>query len=60
MTRTLQGAVLSFRCNTFSNPAGLVAWLSSKGGLLRLRPDHKLAISRKMDVATRLRFAQLR
>jgi transcription-repair coupling factor (superfamily II helicase) len=25
---------------------------------VRLRPDHKLAISREMDVATRLRFAR--
>jgi transcription-repair coupling factor (superfamily II helicase) len=25
---------------------------------VRLRPDHKLAISREMDVATRLQFAR--
>jgi transcription-repair coupling factor (superfamily II helicase) len=53
-----KGMVLSFRGNAFSNPAGLIRWLSSKGGLVRLRPDHKLAISRDMDVATRLRFAR--
>ncbi len=53
-----KGMVLSFRGNAFSNPAGLVAWLASKGGLVRLRPDHKLAIAREMDVATRLRFAR--
>jgi transcription-repair coupling factor (superfamily II helicase) len=53
-----KGMVLTFRGNAFSNPAGLVSWLSSKGGLVRLRPDHKLAISREMDVATRLRFAR--
>ncbi|HUB11861.1 MAG TPA: TRCF domain-containing protein, partial [Acetobacteraceae bacterium] len=53
-----KGMVLTFRGNAFSNPAGLVAWLSSKGGLVRLRPDHKLAITREMDVATRLRFAR--
>ena len=53
-----KGMVLSFRGNAFSNPAGLVRWLSSKGGLVRLRPDHKLAISRDMDVATRLKFAR--
>jgi len=53
-----KGMVLSFRGNAFSNPAGLVRWLSSKGGLVRLRPDHKLAITRDMDVATRLRFAR--
>jgi transcription-repair coupling factor (superfamily II helicase) len=54
---------LMFSGNAFSNPAGQVAWLASKGGLERLRPDHKLAIpklaiSREMDVATRLRFAR--
>jgi transcription-repair coupling factor (superfamily II helicase) len=53
-----KGMVLTFRGNAFGNPAGLVQWLSSKGGLVRLRPDHKLAISRDMDVATRLRFAR--
>ena len=53
-----KGMVLTFRRNAFANPAGLVKWLSSKGGLIRLRPDHKLAISRDMDVATRLKFAR--
>ncbi|MGE0224325.1 MAG: transcription-repair coupling factor [Acetobacteraceae bacterium] len=53
-----KGMVLTFRGNAFSNPAGLVQWLSSKGGLVRLRPDHKLAISRDMDIATRLKFAR--
>ncbi len=53
-----KGMVLSFRGNAFSNPAGLIRWLSSKGGLVRLRPDHKLAISRDMDVMTRLKFAR--
>ena len=53
-----KGMVLTFRGNAFSNPAGLVRWLSSKGGLVRLRPDHKLAISRDMDVKTRLKFAR--
>jgi transcription-repair coupling factor (superfamily II helicase) len=53
-----KGMVLTFRGNAFPNPAGLVRWLSSKGGLVRLRPDHKLAISRDMDVATRLKFAR--
>jgi transcription-repair coupling factor (superfamily II helicase) len=53
-----KGMVLAFRGNVFSNPAGLVRWLSSKGGMIRLRPDHKLAISRDMDVMTRLKFAR--
>ncbi len=53
-----KGMVLGFRGNAFSNPAGLVAWLSSKGGTMRLRPDHKLAIVRDMDLAERLRMAR--
>ena len=53
-----KGMVISFRGNQFRNPAGLVRWLSGKGGLVRLRPDHKLAIARDMDVQTRLKFAQ--
>ncbi len=53
-----KGMVLSFRGNAFSNPAGLVAWLSTKGGLVKLRPDHKLAIVREMDIATRLTTAR--
>ncbi len=39
-----KGMVLQFRGNAFRNPAGLVAWLGSQGGKVRLRPDHKLAI----------------
>ena len=53
-----KGMVLSFRGNAFANPAGLVTWLSSKGGLMRLRPDHKLSIVREMDLATRLSTAR--
>ena len=53
-----KGMVVSFRGNAFRNPAGLVRWLSGKGGLIRLRPDHKLAIVRDMDVAARLKFAR--
>jgi len=53
-----KGMVLAFRGNAFRNPAGLVAWLSQSGGLVRLRPDHKLAIVREMDMTTRLRTAR--
>ncbi len=52
-----KGMVLQFRGNAFRNPAGLVAWLGKQGGV-RLRPDHKLALAREMDVATRLRTAR--
>ncbi len=53
-----KGMVMQFRGNAFRNPAGLVAWLGSQGGKVRLRPDHKLAIAREMDVAARLKAAR--
>jgi transcription-repair coupling factor (superfamily II helicase) len=53
-----KGMVLAFRGNKFRNPAGLVSWVTSKGGLIRLRPDHKLAIARDMTLAERLRMAR--
>ncbi len=53
-----KGMVLGFRGNVFGNPAGLISWLSSKGGIIRLRPDHKLAVARAMSVAERVRMAR--
>ena len=53
-----KGMVLAFRGNRFRNPAGLVSWVTSKGGLIRLRPDHKLAIVQEMTLAERLRLAR--
>ena len=53
-----KGMVVSFRGNAFRNPAGLVSWLSSRGGAIRLRPDHKLAVVREMTVAERVRVAR--
>jgi transcription-repair coupling factor (superfamily II helicase) len=53
-----KGMVLAFRGNAFGNPAGLVRWLSSKGGLVKLRPDHKLALVREMNVSARLAAAR--
>jgi transcription-repair coupling factor (superfamily II helicase) len=53
-----KGMVLSFRGNAFGNPAGLVSWLAGKGGAIRLRPDHKLAIVREMSVGERMKLAR--
>jgi transcription-repair coupling factor (superfamily II helicase) len=53
-----KGMVVGFRGNAFGNPAGLVQWLASKNGLVKLRPDHKLAIVRDMNVADRLKLAR--
>jgi transcription-repair coupling factor (superfamily II helicase) len=53
-----KGMVVSFRGNAFRNPAGLVTWLGKSGGLVKLRPDHKLAVNRDMNVAERIRVAR--
>ena len=52
-----KGMVLQFRGNAFSNPSGLIAWLGTRKGLVKLRPDHKLALVRDMNVAERVRAA---
>jgi transcription-repair coupling factor (superfamily II helicase) len=41
-----KGAVVTFRDNTFSNPAGLVAFITKESGTVKLRPDHKLVYRR--------------
>ena len=53
-----KGIVFAFRGNVFSNPAGLVAWLGSKAGQIRLRPDHKLSIVRDLTVQQRVKIAR--
>jgi transcription-repair coupling factor (superfamily II helicase) len=53
-----KGIVIGFRGNAFGNPAGLVRWLSSNGGAIRLRPDHRLAIVREMSLPERVRVAR--
>jgi transcription-repair coupling factor (superfamily II helicase) len=53
-----KGMVLTFRANKFRNPGGLIAWLGKKGGLIKLRPDHKLAIVAEMTLAQRVKLAR--
>ncbi len=53
-----KGMVLTFRNNKFRNPAGLVTWLGKKGGMVKLRPDHKLAVVRDMNVSERVKLAR--
>ena len=53
-----KGMALQFRGNAFRNPSGLVAWLGAQKGGVRLRPDHKLAISREMEVTDRIKTAR--
>ena len=39
-----KGATLRFRENNFSNPAGLVEFISKNEGSIQLKPDHSLVI----------------
>jgi transcription-repair coupling factor (superfamily II helicase) len=52
-----KGMVMSFRRNQFNNPGGLIAWIGTRGGTVKLRPDHKLVVVRDMDVAARAGIA---
>ena len=53
-----KGMVVSFRGNAFANPAGLVPWIASRSGTIRLRPDHKLVFAGDMDISGRIRLAK--
>ncbi|PHQ66320.1 MAG: transcription-repair coupling factor, partial [Sneathiella sp.] len=46
-----KGAVLTFRNNSFDNPAGLVEFISRAPGSTKLRSDHKLVHSRSWEDA---------
>jgi transcription-repair coupling factor (superfamily II helicase) len=50
--------VISFRRNEFSNPGGLIAWIGTRGGTVKVRPDHKLVVVRDMDVTARAGIAR--
>ncbi len=41
-----RGATLSFRNESYSNPAGLVSFIAEQAGSTKLRPDHKLVYLR--------------
>ena len=53
-----KGMVLQFRNNKFGNPAGLVAWLGTTKGTVKVRPDQKLALVRDMNLSERIRSAK--
>ena len=44
-----KGAVLTFRNNSFARPDKLVGYIAGRGGLMKLRPDHKLVYTRVWD-----------
>ncbi|MBR0668958.1 transcription-repair coupling factor [Roseomonas hellenica] len=53
-----KGVVVSFRHNRFGNPAGLIGWVQAQKGAVKLRPDHKLALLRDMDLPQRVKVAR--
>jgi transcription-repair coupling factor (superfamily II helicase) len=53
-----KGVVLSFRRNQFPNPGGLIAWVQAQKGQVKLRPDHKLALPREMELPQRVKAAR--
>ncbi len=53
-----KGVVLAFRRNKFGNPGGLVSWVTAQKGAVRLRPDHKLAMAREMELPARVKAAR--
>ena len=54
-----KGLVVQFRGNAFRDPVGLVGWLQKQRGLAKLRPDHKLVVTRDLaDTAARVRLAR--
>jgi len=53
-----KGMVIGFRRNEFANPGGLIAWIGSRGGVLKVRPDHKLVVARDMGVNERVSVAR--
>ena len=53
-----KGMVLQFRGNAFRNPAGLISWLGTRKGQVKLRPDHKLAVVRDLSVTDRVKLAR--
>jgi transcription-repair coupling factor (superfamily II helicase) len=53
-----KGVVLGFRRNQFANPGGLITWIQAQKGLVKLRPDQKLALLREMDLGQRVKAAK--
>ena len=41
-----KGAVIAFRDDAFANPAGLIRYIQDDLGRTKLRPDHRLVVSR--------------
>ena len=48
-----KGAVIAFRDNVFTNPAGLLRWIQQEGSQARVRPDQTVVVIREWDDAER-------
>ena len=48
-----KGAVIAFRDNRFSNPAGLMRWITQEGSLAKVRPDQRVVFIRDWDDANK-------
>ncbi|HIP78424.1 MAG TPA: transcription-repair coupling factor, partial [Kiloniellaceae bacterium] len=44
-----KGATVAFHNDSFSNPAGLIAFIQKQAGEVKLRPDHTLVYRRAWD-----------
>lgn len=44
-----KGIVLTFRDNSFPNPAALVGYIAEQGSLAKIRPDHKIVLIRDWE-----------
>ena len=53
-----KGIVLAFHKNRFVNPAGLIHWVQAQKGLVALRPDQKIVLSRELPFDARLKAAR--
>ncbi len=46
-----KGAIVSFRNNSFANPAGLVSYVAEQGSLAKVRPDMRIVFIDAFDTA---------
>ncbi len=53
-----KGLVLAFHKGRFANPAGLVQWVQAQKGVVALRPDQRLVLSRELPFDARLKAAR--
>jgi hypothetical protein len=48
-----KGVVITFRDNSFANPAGLVRYVTEQGPRAKVRPDMKIVFVRDLDLRLR-------